>query len=97
MQAIVHRLPNQRMVGQLDVANNILQASRRLREDGHEHVVGSVVFTPDGRRAVSGSWDQSLRVWDLETGRELARVDSQSWVGPVMVSPDGQYILAGGG
>ena len=29
-------------------------------------------MTPDGRRAVSASYDNTLKVWDLETGRALA-------------------------
>ena len=28
-------------------------------------------MTADGKRAVSASWDKTLKVWDLETGREL--------------------------
>jgi WD40 repeat protein len=30
-----------------------------------------VAVTPDGRRAVSASWDNTLKVWDLETGSLL--------------------------
>jgi WD40 repeat protein len=29
-------------------------------------------MTPDGQRAVSASWDQTLKVWDLETGEVIA-------------------------
>lgn len=32
---------------------------------GHTERVASVVFSPDGRRLLSGSWDQTLRTWDL--------------------------------
>jgi len=39
--------------------------------EGHEHGVTSVSVTLNGQRAVSTSWDRTLRVWDLETGRCL--------------------------
>jgi WD40 repeat protein len=35
---------------------------------GHTHSVNAVALTPDGRRAVSGSGDRTLKVWDLESG-----------------------------
>ena len=28
----------------------------------------SVALTPDGRKAISGSGDKTVRVWDLESG-----------------------------
>ena len=34
--------------------------------------VKAVAVTPDGRRAVSGSDDRTLKVWDLEQGALLA-------------------------
>ena len=34
-------------------------------------MVNAVAVTADGRRAVSASWDHTLKVWDLATGAEL--------------------------
>jgi hypothetical protein len=39
--------------------------------EGHSGWVNSVSVTPDGLRAVSGSYDNTLRVWDLSSGRCL--------------------------
>ena len=34
-------------------------------------LVNAVAVTPDGQRAVSASDDKTLKVWDLDSGREL--------------------------
>ena len=39
---------------------------------GHAHFVQDVVISTDGMFALSGSWDGTLRLWDLRTG-ETAR------------------------
>ena len=50
-----------------------LESGRELRTlDGHSAAVNGVAVTPDGRRAVSASEDNTLKVWDLETGEVLA-------------------------
>ncbi len=37
---------------------------------GHMGEVTSVAFSPDGKRIVTGSADQTARVWDVETGQQ---------------------------
>ncbi|MTJ51786.1 WD40 repeat domain-containing protein, partial [Anabaena sp. UHCC 0253] len=39
---------------------------------GHNDSVRAVAITPDGKKAVSASDDNTLKVWDLDTGKELS-------------------------
>jgi WD40 repeat protein len=53
---------------------------------------------PDGRRALSGSWDDTLRLLDLETGEILRFLKGHSdRVLAVAVLPDGRRALSGSG
>ena len=36
--------------------------------------VNAVSFSPDGKTLASGSEDNTVRVWDLATGKELQRL-----------------------
>lgn len=40
---------------------------------GHSHIVQDVTISADGAYALSGSWDKTLRLWDLETGKSTKR------------------------
>ena len=35
------------------------------KKDAHSDIITSVVFSPDGTKIVSGSYDQTIKVWDL--------------------------------
>ena len=56
----------------------------------------SVTVLADGRRALSGSGDRTLRLWDLETGAELRRFEGhEDRVTSVTVLADGRRALSG--
>ena len=62
---------------------------------GHSGPVQAVAVTPDGRRAVSGSDDATLRLWDLESGRELACFTGDGPMPCCAIAPDGVRLVAG--
>jgi WD40 repeat protein len=65
---------------------------------GHTQQVNSVAFVAGGKRIVSSSIDSTVRLWDTETGKEIRRhEDHTEIVWRVVVSPDGNGVLSGGG
>jgi WD40 repeat protein len=56
----------------------------------------TVVFSPDGRRAVSGGWDGYLKLWEVETGKVLRAWAHGECVYGLAFLPDGKHLLSGG-
>jgi WD40 repeat protein len=57
----------------------------------------AVAFSPDGRLALTGNDDRTLRLWEVETGRERTRFHGYNReVLCVAFSPDGRRALSGG-
>ncbi len=65
---------------------------------GHTGGVHSVAFSPDGRFALSGSEDLTLKLWEVATGKELRSFTGHTGsVSSVAFSPDGRFAISGGG
>merc|ERR1712010_271077 len=63
---------------------------------GHGHFVEDVVISSDGQFALSGSWDGTLRLWDLNTGLTTRRfVGHEKDVLSVAFSADNRQIVSG--
>jgi hypothetical protein len=63
---------------------------------GHTARIHAIAFTPDGARAVSASYDGTLRVWDTSNGKELAQFKHDGAVCALAMSPGGKRVLTGG-
>ncbi|MGP1255267.1 MAG: c-type cytochrome [Kiloniellales bacterium] len=62
---------------------------------GHGGFVKGVAATPDGRRALTGSFDYTLIFWDLAEQRALEVLDAhQASVNAVALLPDGRALSA---
>ncbi|KAL5526138.1 hypothetical protein ACEPAG_7476 [Sanghuangporus baumii] len=58
----------------------------------------SVIFTPDGKRVISGSADNTIRIWDVGGSTKVASGGLEAhtfWVRSVAYSPDGRHIVSG--
>jgi GTPase SAR1 family protein len=63
---------------------------------GHTRPVRGVAVTPDGRLAVSGSEDKTVRVWEIKTGKCLITLKEDiKGVRGVAVTADGRYAVSG--
>ncbi|MCB0111800.1 MAG: hypothetical protein KDE53_38010, partial [Caldilineaceae bacterium] len=62
---------------------------------GHTNQITSVAFSPDGSQLVSCSFDRSVRLWDVETGRHLALLGNHpQFALGVVFSPDGSRVAS---
>ena len=64
--------------------------------EGHTDYVNDVVFSPDGSRLASGSYDHTVRLWDGVSDDHIATLEGHTdYVRSVVFSPDGSRLASG--
>jgi WD40 repeat protein/serine/threonine protein kinase len=62
----------------------------------HWYFVTSLAFSPDGQTLASGSWDNTVKIWDTATGEERHTLTGEGgWMFSVAFRRDGQTLVSG--
>jgi len=62
---------------------------------GHESIVTCVDTFENGKRIVSGSWDESIRVWDAQVGtvlRSISKPSRKEVTGGCLISSNNHFV-----
>src|SRR5947209_3903591 len=60
---------------------------------GHQSVLTSVAFSPDGKTLATGSEDGTVRLWDQVSGKEIRKLIVHSrGICAISLSPDGETL-----
>ncbi|ETO15385.1 WD-40 repeat-containing protein [Reticulomyxa filosa] len=63
--------------------------------EGHSKSVDTIKFSPDGTKIISCSYDQTIRIWDTITKKQLNILKGHSgFINTIQFSPDGNTILS---
>jgi len=102
--AVTRRLsfvPDNARLTSIDYGNDAgranLESSTMIQRLEGEHTdrVSAAAFSHDGQHAVTASWDGSVRLWQVDTGKSLAVMEHDSAVRALAVSPVDSTIAAG--
>ncbi|KAG8705904.1 POC1 centriolar protein A [Ceratobasidium sp. 395] len=83
-------------IDDLSNPDSLLQDNVAQPPDGHTSIVSSVAYFADGSYIVSGSYDNTIRIWDARTGKPVGLLLTGHTGGVLSVaySPDGAYIAS---
>ncbi len=65
---------------------------------GHTDAIANMDFSPDGKTIVTSSIDQTVRLWDVQTGQQIYQLDDPEILYDTenlvaKISPDGRHVL----
>jgi len=85
-------------VGGTDVRLWDVKTGHETMQGRRQGSVASAHFSPDGRRIVTGSWDNTARIWNAETAVAELKLESghSQLINTAVFSPDGSMVLTAG-
>ncbi|MFX1499694.1 MAG: hypothetical protein ACFFDH_01875 [Promethearchaeota archaeon] len=61
--------------------------------EGHKKGITSIAITPDNKYIISCSDDETIKIWDINTGGCLLSLDDEKNVNEVNITSDGRYFI----
>ncbi|MGB2862624.1 MAG: protein kinase [Sedimentisphaerales bacterium] len=92
---LLESCPNDLRGWEWDRLNHILDQSLTTFV-AHEKGLYSMALSPDGKRIVTGGWENAVKIWDIATGKELITLPRAhaEYTSCVAFSPDGKRIVS---
>ncbi|MTJ48802.1 WD40 repeat domain-containing protein [Dolichospermum sp. UHCC 0259] len=91
-----HKAIDGKVINALDKL--LVKGSEYNRLEGHTNSVNSVSFSSDGKTLASGSSDETIKLWNVETGDKIRTLSGHtSSVHSVSFSADGKTLASGSG
>jgi len=89
---VVYMIPINHIKAQL---NSNLKPDLNI-QIGHIGGIEKVAFLPDGKHVLTASNDQTVKLWDIASGKLLRSfVGHKSWITAMDITPDGKYVITG--
>ncbi|MHA1232401.1 MAG: WD40 repeat domain-containing protein [Candidatus Helarchaeota archaeon] len=64
--------------------------------NGHSNVVNSIAISPDGKYLISGSFDNTIIIWNIKNRSILRKLEGhKDAVISVSITPDGKQVVSG--
>lgn len=96
-EILLFRYPGPNAQGTGNVEGQLSATGVGAGATGHRQPVTSLGFTPDGKYLASASRDKSVRIWEVETRKEVAvLLDSTGPLNSLAILPNGRKLVAGG-